>query len=45
MITFISKLISKIRNYIRDLNNIDNYLSWGLECERLEFYNILERYS
>lgn len=29
--SYLIKLISKIKDYIRDKNNIDNYLAWSLD--------------
>ena len=36
----ISNLILEIREYIRDRDNIDNYLSWGLESDNLEIIKL-----
>lgn len=36
----ISNLILEIKEYIRDRDNIDNYLSWGLESNNLEIIKL-----
>jgi hypothetical protein len=36
----ISHLIVEIKEYIRDRDNIENYLSWGLESNNLEIIKL-----
>lgn len=36
----ISNLILEIKDYIRDKDNVENYLYWGLEVNNLEIIKL-----
>lgn len=41
----LNKLISKVKEYYRDMNNLENYLAWGFESQRIKYISLDERYN